>query len=409
MPSGVRPRGVRALHRLIGALEKRGLLAGELDFDALTGQASAATGLSDFGDGDWQEPLQLLLADYASSAQLNGTGRVIARLLILGLLRTRLQLVDRCKSVRAPAIEQPVFILGLPRTGSTLLHELLARNSTLRAPLFWESQALPAGEPRDAFQMVASAAHIALLDLLAPDFRHIHRLGARRPHECVSIQALSFRSMQFFAIHNVRSYHAWLEDCDWMPAYRLHARYLQMLQAGEHRDVPFRWLLKAPGHMLGLTALLQQYPDASFIQLHREPREVVPSMASLYASLRQTSSDHVDLCEIGEAVVEEWSRGLARVVAARRDERVDARFLDIDFRQLIADPLRVCGRIAEFLNVRQTPTDHAAMNHYLARQMARYGKTGRHRYELQEFGLSETRIRSAFGEKSARTAVAANV
>jgi len=386
-----RPSYLRALHRAVGELVDRQLLSDELEFSALTQSAARATGLTDFGPDDWQEPLRYLLQDFAGCAELNSTGRVIARKLVLGLLRNRLRLVARYSSINPTDIERPVFIVGLPRTGSTLLHELCGSTSAFRTPTFWQSETLPDGNWTDAAKIATSGARIAFLNALAPDFRHIHRLGALLPHECVTIQALSFRSMQFFAIHNVASYHAWLAQCDWGPAYEWHQRYLQVMQ-GNGGNV--RWLLKAPGHMLGITALLERYPDARFVQLHRHPCEVIPSMASLYANLRQSCSDRVDLAAIGEAVVEQWRCGIDRLDAARRENDVDWRFIDVDYRRLVDDPLGCCLDVFDFLGADVTAHDHAAMCRYLEHHPR--NKSARHEYTLAQFGLEPSQIESGF-------------
>ena len=137
--------------------------------------------------------------------------------------------------------------------------------------------------------------------------------------------------MQFHAIHRVDAYHEWLGQCDWSPAYLWHDRYLRVLS--DQSKPSERWLLKAPGHMLGIEALRAQYPDAKFIQLHRHPREVIPSMASLYASLRSGSSNQVDFLQLGESLLEEWRVGLNRVLSLRRSEQTfDSSSLDLNYR-----------------------------------------------------------------------------
>ena len=389
--SSIRP----LFNGLVGGLSSSNLLPSSLELDDLVRAAIRLAKSDDFGGDDWKEPLYLLLESYLSSANLTELGRVIARRLVIGMLTNRLRVARKFQtSTSLPNVEKPVFILGLPRTGSTLLHELLDVHPDLQTPKLWQADSVPEEDWSDWLRIFKSFLRTKLVGVVSPGFKSIHRLGALLPHECVTIQGLSFRSMQFHAIHRVDAYHGWLSNCDWRPAYLWHERYLKILA---RKDPAKRWLLKAPGHMLGMRALCEQYPDAKFIQLHRRPSEVIPSMASLYASLRSGSSNTLDLEELGKSLVEEWRIGLTRVVDLRRaDAKVDRNCLDIDYLEMTGDPLFVVEKITEFLELPLGSDTRYKMSEYLLRN--RKGKHGSHRYSPELFGLSEKGIDTAFIE-----------
>ncbi len=381
-------RRAGALDGLIRGIRARSWFA-PFESAEFVAAARRNTRLTSLGEDDWEAPLAVMLEDLRADTQLTDLGGIMANRVLQGLLENRLRTWAAFAEQQPALPVDPIVILGLPRTGSTLLHELLAQHPDLRAPLYWESETLPTGRQSDRWRRLSSQAHTTLINVLAPQFRWIHRISAGRPHECVTIQGLSFRSMQFHAFLRLPRYTRWLADCDWRPAYLWHARYLALLAAtGPAR----RWVLKAPGHMHGIEALLERYPQAVFVQLHREPEACVPSMASLYASLRATTRQAVDAAEIGEHICVEWWEGLRRVRAARARDAVDERFLDVDFARLVAEPLATAETICDFAGVPFDAARVAPLQAYLERSRS----SARHRYTLEQFGLDAADIRRAF-------------
>ncbi len=367
------------------------------DREDLLDGARTATGFQDFGAMDFIEPLDLLLEGFDETSTLNPVGRLAGRWYLMRLLCNRLRFEAVWQNdprIGSQTVRQPIFILGLPRTGSTLLHEVLAQHSSLRAPRFWESTFTPSRGPMDLYRTVAAAAQINLVNRMAPNLKGIHRLGARLPHECVTIQAHAMRSIQFHAAHRVSAYNEWLQTCDWEPAYQWHERYLKVLQCGEQE---VRWLLKAFGHMLGLEALESVYPDARFIQLHRDPAEVIPSMASLSVALRSAFSDAVDEWEIGRDTVEQWSRGLVNTLRLRKQNAdLDARFIDIHYKELVSCPAEVVRRIVEFTGLSATAMFEQKVEHHLTQNGK--GRHGHHDYSLSRFGFKRSDLDERFAD-----------
>ena len=369
--------------------------------DDLMGAARTATGFRDFGPTDFIEPLDLLLDGYEQTSALNPIGKLAGRWYLMRLLCNRLRFEatwQNDRRVDSRAVQRPIFILGLPRTGSTLLHEVLSLHSALRAPSYWESTFTPGRDPMDLYRILAAAGQITLVNRMAPDLKRIHRLGARLPHECVTIQAHTMRSIQFHAAHRVCAYNEWLQTCDWEPAYRWHVRYLKVLQWGESEA---RWLLKAPGHMLGLNALNRVYPDATFIQLHRDPAEVIPSMASLSVALRAAFTNSIDESEIGRDTTDQWSRGLTNTLRLRKQYAdLDSRFIDIHYRELASRPMEVVGRILDFTGLSATTTFQRMVEDYLTRN--KKGRYGRHEYSLSRFALERSDLETSFADYRAQ-------
>ncbi|HWY75208.1 MAG TPA: sulfotransferase, partial [Verrucomicrobiae bacterium] len=205
-------------------------------------------------------------------------------------------------------IRQPLFIVGLPRSGTTLLHTLLAADPAHRVPSTWEvmSPSPPSAENRK--QRIRRANRdLAMLRWLAPTFESVHATGAELPQECVSLISPTFMSDQFDTMYNIPSYRTWFFRQDLRPAYEYHRRFLQHLQFPRS---PERWILKAPAHMFAARALLSIYPDAKFVQLHRDPIEAVASVSSLVTILRRVFSDMVDPVQVGKDAMVYWAEAL---------------------------------------------------------------------------------------------------
>jgi Sulfotransferase family len=401
--------GARARHRswmevvrngaAIVARPGRRLL--KLDAGRMLATAIRRTGLHDFGDASFRDPLERLLRSLESEARLNLVGRIAAREDLTGMLMNRLLLErDRARhpGIAQEQIRRPLIITGMPRSGSTFLHGLLAQDPASRVPLHWELR-FPSPPPeratRDTDPRIQRAArHIRWFHRLAPEFRKIHPVGARLPEECVVILSHAFLSFEFSSTWFVPSYQSWLEQQDLEPAYRYHRRFLQHLQWGCPGE---RWLLKAPPHLPGLPALFAVYPDANVIVTHRDPLEVVASIASLHVVLRRTFSRAVDPLAVGPEVSRMLADDVRRGFAARdggcaRPER----FLDVWYTQLMADPLAVVRRIYRHFDLELSTGAEERMRTYLATHPK--DRNGAHKYSLAQFGLDSDLERARYRE-----------
>lgn len=262
----------------------------------LVAAATEATRLSDLGEPTWQEGLDRLLEDLDRSANLSTLGAVIVETDLTAYLSNRLRILDwraRHPEVALGAVERPLVICGQPRTGTTILYDLLAQDPAHRAPLSWEVD-FPVPPPASATydrdpRIAESQAATDLVDVVIPGFTDFHPMGARLAQECVRMTGSDFRSMIFYTQYDVPDYERWLlHEADLAPTYRWHRMYLQHLQSEHRAD---RWLLKSPAHLWHLGALMAEYPDAVVIQTHRDPLKVIASVAALVAHLRQMASD----------------------------------------------------------------------------------------------------------------------
>jgi len=383
------PLYARALNAAGAGLERTGLLARlALDPDALVRAARARTRLEDFGDLPLAEPLERLTRSTEDESQLTLTGRIAIRRYLLDLLVNRLELQrDRTRDARiaAQTITRPVFILGMPRTGTTLLHNLIAQDDAVRVPLTWEVM-YPSPPPRTGDVPDARIARctraLRWLDRLAPDFKRIHPVGALLPQECIAITTHAFASIQFHTTQRVPAYEDWLEGAHMEGAYLCHRQFLQQLQlhcAGR------RWLLKAPGHLFSLDALLDVYPDASLVQTHRDPLRIVASIASHGVVLRAAFSDAVDPREVASDWSARWSNALAHALRVRDASSAPGRFLDLRYEEIVSDPIGAVRAIYAHAELELRRDAEQRMRAFLAANPK--DRHGPHRYTLDEYGL----------------------
>lgn len=390
---------IKAFNVLGHLIERAGVPVAGFEPETLLAQARARTGLEDFGGDEFHEPLRRLLEGYETEAGFTAVGRLAARRDTLSLLVNRLRLVEdrkRHPGIAHEAIRRPLFIVGLPRTGSTLLHHLLAQDPASRVPRAWEVM-LPSPPPERATyetdpRIRRAEAQLRWLDRMAPEFKAVHPLGAGLALECIAIMSYSFLSPRFHTTYHVPSYQRWLAQQDMRPAYELHRRFLQHLQ---WRTPAERWVLKAPAHLSSLDALFETYPDAVIVQTHRDPLVVLASVASLTAILQGVFTDRIDLGEIGLEVTHRWAGLLERAMHLRQSGRVpDDRFVDVYYHEMLTDPLAVIRRIYARFDVPFTDEAERRMRHHLAANPQ--GKNGTHRYSLATFGLDPEALPAGF-------------
>ncbi|GAB5452360.1 MAG: sulfotransferase [Halioglobus sp.] len=385
------PLRIRSLNTLLSLAQKFGFQSHALTEQALLAGAMQQTGLEDFGADDFKAGLTALLKSLHEEARLSPLGRVIAQQEIQMALANRLQLVDyhkRFPEISALKIREPVFIIGQGRSGTTIMHELMALDTGLRVPRTWEvdrpfpppHSANYASDPRIA----AIQKNLDRTDVILPAFKRMHRMGAELPQECVRFTASEFASLMFWTNYNVPAYTAWLKDeADLAPAYRYHRRFLQLLQ-WKHPVQP--WVVKSPAHLWSLDALLAEYPDARFIQTHRDPLKMLASLTSLVTHLRKMASDHVDPVQIAREWAEYNALGLNNSAELRSAGRIAPdRIIDIDFYEFMSSPVDQLKRIYAFLERELEPATESRMRDYLAQHSS--AQHGAHSYSFADTGL----------------------
>jgi hypothetical protein len=367
------------------------------DHETLLKEAQAETGLRDFGDPSFREGLEILVRSLHSEARLNAIGERVLRQRIVGHLKQRLQVEDwyrRHPEIEDVPIKAPLIGLGLPRTGSTALSCLLAEDPNARSLRRWEASepCPPPGtvnglDPRiecDTQRQSGTKAHTPT--------------SATGATECQDLMALDFKAQIFNAFAQIPSYAEWLLDADFTSTYLYERRVLKLLQ---WRFPARPWRLKAPTHILYLDHLNRAFPDARFVMTHRDPTEVMLSVAGVYADIIANFTDHVDACYLGKLNVEQWSIGIRRALAFR-DSGNDARFYDIDFRAMQRDPIGEVRGLYAWLGEPVSDEFEAGMQRWWKhnsenREPSVYA-------DAATYGLNLDRIRPLFADYTARVA-----
>jgi hypothetical protein len=363
------------------------------------------TALDDFGDSSFREPLCRLLDSMEEEARLNPMGRLAARYDLIRLLMNRLRMEEDRKlnpGISGEGIRRPLIITGLPRTGTTLLHNILALDPASRVPLTWEAM-YPSPPPKVATYQ--TDMRIGLVDgqmrwfhRMVKGFNRIHPVGALLPIECLVIFSQSFLSYEFETTHRLPSYLEWLGGQSLRPAYEVHRRFLQHLQ---WRCPGKYWVLKAPAHMFDFEAMFSVYPDACVIMTHRDPIEVTASNASLTATLRSAFSDDVDPFEVGPECSLRWSEAIGRAIRSREMGCAPSeRFLDLYYADLLADPVSVVRKVYDSFDLPFPEGMNQKISEFISRNPK--DRFGKHSYSLEEFGLDpeeEKRRYAAYRER----------
>jgi hypothetical protein len=331
-----------------------------LQSEALCAEARHRTGLKDFGDPPIEPALSILVNSLELQADLHPLGRFLMRVHLLELLETRLRLVhtwsEGSQARLDSPIQQPIFITGMPRSGSTFLHELLAEDPENRVPRVWEVMfPLPAkNRLRSEMDSRVRKAEASLwwFRRLAPRAYSVYPMRARTPHECVAIHSYTLLSGEFLSICHMPTYQAFLHAADFGPTYNWQKRFLQHLQF----DCPTRrWVLKSPDHIFALEGLLAVFPNALIIQTHRDPLEVLRSSSQLTHVLQGLFCHVAGLDQLGIREARMLAEGIGRIMSFRAAHpELATRFIDVRYRELVSDPLAIVGRIYQQFDIRLT-------------------------------------------------------
>jgi hypothetical protein len=370
--------------------------AAGIDPDTLAAEARQRVGVPIDHPLSYLPALRRLTASLDTEAKLTGAGRTRVRAALVAQLVTQLR-AARLRQVQPTVGQVPVpgttFITGLPRTGTTMLQNLLAEHPDVRAPRLWELLA-PATEIRRGWQRArlvrAARRYVREYYTAAPAFRAIHPLDAGRPEECHRLTGVTFTAEIYSLRYRVPSYTAWLGEQDLRDAYAYHRTLLQCLLW--RRPAERFVVLKCPFHLWHLNELFAVYPTATVVRLHRDPEVCIPSVCSLTTVVRGARSSDVDKQEIGAYWLEHAGRGLCAL--GEGTGPASHRILDIRYQDLIANPVRAANLVCEFAGIPRTSRAEQRMRRFLARNPQ--GKHGTHRYTAAEFGLSNTELRQRF-------------
>ncbi|MET0134966.1 MAG: sulfotransferase [Kibdelosporangium sp.] len=363
--------------------------------ESLHASASKITGLTDFGSGEYLEGLSVLLDSYTNEASLTEFGTRVQRAGLRSALVARLLSEAAWQanpSYSDVPISRPIFVTGLPRTGTTALHQLLAVDPANQGLELWLTDVPQPRPPRatwaenPVFQRIQSGYDKHHVE--HPEFMGLHYITADQPEECWRLLRQSMLSVSFECLAYVPTYSQWLAGRDWTDAYRRHRRNLQLIGLP---DAGRRWVLKNPSHLFALDALMTAYPDALVIQTHRRPRTIIASMCSLAEQATEGWSDVFRGDVIGRTQLELWARGLEQFTADRA-KHDPAQFYDVQYEEFVSDPLKTVSDVyAHFGLDLSDPTREA-----MAAVHSSGDRRRSHKYSLSDFGLTAEQADARF-------------
>ncbi len=387
------PLALHAMNRLAGPFAGRLL---RLDEQALLGEARRRSGLDDFGDESFLPGLRVLLEAIDRENESTPLGRFLTRELVTGLLVTRLRLeaLERAHpEVLEEEVREPLVIAGLPRTGTTHLHNLIAQDARFRSMPYWEGlEPIPPLdrllESREGDPRIARCAQaLKVVGYAMPLFPAMHEITPESRHEEIQLLAADFRSMLFEVSYWIPSYRDWYVATDQTPGYRFLKR---MLKAMQWLHGPRRWALKSPQHIEQLGPLLEVFPDARVVQTHRDPVSVVASLTTMVAYGQRMQRDHVDRHELGAY----WAGRIEAMLGASVRDRPllpEGQVIDVGFQELVGDNLGAVERVYELVGLELDDRAREAVATYRDRNPR--GKHGKVAYRLADFGLDEGEVR----------------
>ena len=381
-------------------LRKVGLDPFKLNADKIIAKAKKRAAFTGQLPEQVETGLHKLIDSIVKEGRPNPFGAMAAKTLFERTLYGRLkveQVLAENPEIEKSEIKEPVFIIGMPRTGTTILHAMMHEDSVHRSPLAWECLLpYPAPEPESFYdneQLKRVTKDFDQLFKLVPDFQLKHYMTASSPQECLSINALDFNSFQPTAQFYLPSYMNWfVNESDMLSTMRFHKRFLQYLQSGGVKSE--RWLLKTPVHLFRLPELFEIYPDARIIMTHRHPTKVVASTASLISSVRSLYSDHEDPVRTGNEQAELWSSFFKRFMESREKLGKEDQIIDLKFDDFVTDQIGTVKKIYDRFNWNLSDEALSRFKHFL--DLNPKDKKGVHVYTLENFGLTEDYIKREY-------------
>lgn len=368
-----------------------------VDVDALMAEAAQQTGCDDFGEPSAAAALALLVASCADRGALNNMGWRVLQSSALRHLRNRLTVRDFLRLhpevVRTP-LGRPIVITGMPRTGTTVLHELLALDPALRPLRLWEAlRPVPATGPEERDARIDQASRwLQRFYRAVPGFIRIHELRPDGPEECDTLLQNAFASQHVDDMFDAPAYSEWLATAQLDDAYAFYAAQLRVVASAD--AARGAWVLKAPIHLGHLDALLSVLPGALVVHCHRDPMESVASHASLIATLRGAYSEPVELREVGRQALHRSAAAVDRALRCR-DSVSSGQFIDVAFADIVRDPVTVVRAVRSAAGAAASAELEARMREWL-RGNPRSAR-GRHEYSAEAFGIDAASVQRALG------------
>jgi hypothetical protein len=394
------PAWLRTVNRILGGPARLGVVPPLGDAPSLIAAAQGKAGLDDFGDAGFRAGLETLLRSLEREVRPTPIGRLVLRDTLMGYLVNRLRIVDSVRgdpTIADLPVSRPLFIVGLSRTGTTLLHNLLALAPESRAPRTWELLTpAPPCEPGESCarrRVARTRRQLRMLYAAAPALRVVHPIDALDAEECYPLLNHTFVSPAFGMHYGVPSYWEWVTR-QRERTRRAYAEYRTQLQILQHRHPPQRWVLKSAAHLPGLASLLEVFPDAMIVQTYRDLRETLPSLCSMVACMRNLVLPERPPAALGRECLERANTVLRAGLAAR-DGRPPEQFLEVAYDELTRDPLGQVARVHRHFGLDFSPAHQDAARRWLEAHPPH--RHGIHRYSMTQFGLDDDAITKTLG------------
>ncbi len=347
------------------------------------------------GEDDYTEPLNILIDSANKNNKFNLFGSIAFKNQLKDRLKVRKEIYKLINGQSLPEPADPIFVTGLPRSGTTFLFNLLALDSNHRSPLYWEiMNPLPIARTQQQKKWRQNKINFQLkfARTIIPKLRAMHHIRGETPEECMLIATMNIRSIVYLCMADVPEYAEYLKNCSFESVFLWHKRFLQILELTER---PKKWLLKDPSHIGHIPEILSVYPNAKFINIHRDPVESIGSFCSLTKNVRLGFSKSVDKDRVGEMVLDFWKHKLYKGKLDKESLHSD-QIANISYPQFLENPIRVLKEAYTKINLDMDIATENAMEKYLAIQKNLQKK--KHTYTLEEFGLTSEIIQDSFKE-----------
>lgn len=371
----------------------------QLAIDAFLSNMPAAAGWNNFGKPEYKEALKVLAASLDNSNDLSAACEQIMRSNIVDVLKSRLYseyFQHQHPEYAQQKISKPIFIIGLPRSGTTALHKLLAADPSNQGLDYWLGVSPMPRPPREQWTNYAEFQQcdqrLKFIAEVAPQLKEIHDMAADQVDECRLLLMQSFMNVTFQSSAWIPEYEAWLYQADFTQAYQRYKRNLQLIAAGNTDYSERRWVLKDPSHLWAPESVLKTFPDACIIQLHRDPCALIPSVASLVYTSRQMIEPDIDKHRVGRRELKQWSQLLNNLDRFRQGNP-SVPVYDMRMEDLQNNALAEIGKAYQHFDIELSD---AAVQGIQAWQSNKPKSSDAHRYTAEEFGLSDAEIKQAF-------------
>ncbi len=359
--------------------------------------AMAQTGFTDFGSSGYLDGLRVLSQAYDSTATFSEMGRQITYAMLVSCLKGRLYLKEGLVELPQNSddrITKPIFIIGLPRSGTTFLHRLLSQHPKNQGLEYWLGT-YPQPRPsridwENKSEYLQAQKALSEFHQLNPDIKMIHEMAAHKVDECRLMLMQCFANVTFQSNATIPAYEDWLYTTDFTSVYDYYFSGLQLIGS---KDPHKRWILKDPSHMWSMDFLFERFPDATVVQIHRDPLEVIASVCSLVISAKRMSEPLASPNELGIQQLEQWAVVLEKTIVAR--EKNSNAFIDVFFHEIVDNPHSVAMNLCAILNIDTDKQTEEEMKNWIEINSP---KTFKHQYSLQEFGLSELQVNGRFSD-----------